>query len=114
MQYNPSTFAVMEYEKVAPVTQQSFTRERQRNIELFGGPFRGLHGGDGLRHNPDAWSGAWEPSTKFSQECDRNLAETNYNRFHCINGAPLAWEGQWWHGADTRQGNQLIHTKCEY
>lgn len=107
-QWNPSTYAVMHYDKVAPITQKAMTRERARNTELFGGPFRGLHGGDGLKYKPDAWSDAWEPNTKFYQQCDKRLSETNYNRFHCIDGLPLTWEGAWWHGADTRQGNQLI------
>lgn len=112
-QWNPSTYAVMHYEHVAPVTEDSFTRERTRNIEMFGGPFRGMDGGDGLKYNPDAWSNAWEPDTKFYQQCDKHLSETNYNRFHCVQGLPMAYEPSWWHGSDTRQGSQLI-TKCEY
>ena len=108
-QFNPSTFAVMQYEYVAPVTQQSMTREHTRNVELIGGPFRGMQGGDGLKYNPGGWSDAWTPSTKFSQECDKHLSEQNYNRFHCIKGVPMAWEGVGiWPGADTRMGNQLI------
>lgn len=112
-QWNPSTYAVMQYDKVAPVTVKSFTRDRIGNTELFGGAFRGYHGGDGLRYNPDGWNEIWEPKEKFAQECDRRLSEVNYNRFNCIKGLPLTWEGSWWHGSDTRQGNQLV-TRCDY
>jgi hypothetical protein len=110
---NPGSFPGLNYDKVAPVTQASFTRRRIANTELFGGAFRGQDGGDGLRHNTDAWNSIWTPPDGFSDECDRCISETNYNRFHCIDGLPLTWEGSWVYGSDTRQGAQTF-TKCDY
>jgi hypothetical protein len=103
----------MHYDQVMPVTQESMTRRRMPNTELVGNGFRGQDGGDGLRLNSDAWSQVWTPNDGFSQECDRCVAEVNYNRFHCVDGLPLAWEGSWWHGTDSRAGS-AVFTRCNY
>jgi len=110
--YTPGSYAAMNYDRVMPVTTASFTRKRMPNTELFGGGFRAQDGGDGLRLNAQAWSEAWTPVDGFAQECDRCVAEIPYNRWDCVQGVPMAYEGSWWHGTDSRQGAQIF-TRCD-
>ena len=98
------------YNKVAPVSQDAATRKRLPNTELFGGAFRGQDGGDGLFSNPDTWSDLWAPPDDL-KGCDKHLSEVNFNRFDHVD-APMAWEGSWWGGIDTRQGEQRF-SKCD-
>ncbi len=109
---NPGAYPGMNFDRVAPVTQDSFTRRRIPNTELFGGAFRGQDGGDGLNRSPDTWSSIWTPVDGYAHEASRTISEVNYNRFDCVN-VPLTWEGSWWHGQDSRQGAQKF-TKCDY
>ena len=113
--YGPNAWRVAEMDKLGVYRACVNTRERMPNTDLFGTPYRGGSGSDMLRYHTDCWNEFMTSDSGFQRNrgCNKILAECDYNRWHCVDNLPLTYEGSWWHGADSRQGVQLI-TRCDY